>query len=788
MEKPTVPMRARAPAPQAQGGERSESTVTTVVRQRPTEQFAGRFRIEALLGQGGMGAVYRARDLLLDEPVALKTLRAVGPHAAALRERFRQEVKLGRRVTHSNVARTFDLGIYQDTWFLTMELLEGSTLWEVLKREGLLPVGRALRLMASVARTLEAVHASGVVHCDLKPQNLCLTNDGRVILTDFGLATASYEGLGDAGGFTFGTPAYMAPEQLAGERDIDHRADLFAFGVMVYEVLTGRSPWSSDDGRVPAALLASEPPAPMGRGEVPPEVELLVGQLLAASRDDRPRSAAEVAQTLEAHAGAAALETSSLASEVAARVRVQDEGPAAPRAGWARECVADQLCEGLRRAGLRCSLGPGPDAADDEAELSLRFVLEQVEGHHELSLRLSSVGDGVLLWSGVVAAAELDLVALCDTALDTLAPLLRAGRAPPALPAPSRDLEAQSLHLRGRHAMVSRWFDSVAEAVELLEQARVRAPADPAILADLGAALARLSEFGDARSHPVITRLGGREALIARAWATATEARDLDPRGADSWVALAMVAFQQGHWETALAHARHALSLEPHLALAHQLLGAILSERGPIEDARRHLERAMALDDQDYRVATNLWRVQAMLGDRSAARRTIATLERLNQPESPPRLVDIVQRRYNLWFHPERVRGEPFKMPALPEAQRRSFDQCMDLFARGVPVPAAALEAFFTHLAAPTTTLRRELLAGQVLLEFAAVHRLAWEEARPLLERLVAAGLRDLMWMLHAPVLQRWRRHEDYAPLAAQVASPERMHMHVDSSPDALLP
>ncbi len=775
MEKPTVPMRVRARGPQGE--------VTTVVRQQPSEPLAGRFRIEALLGQGGMGAVYRARDLLLDEPVALKTLRAEGTHAALLRERFRQEVKLGRRVTHPNVARTFDLGIHEDTWFLTMELLDGRTLGAVLKEEGVLPVGRALRLMASVARTLEAVHAAGVVHCDLKPQNLFLTNDGRVILTDFGVATTSYDAFGVDDGLTFGTPAFMAPEQLAGERDIDHRADLFAFGIMLYQVLTGRSPWSSDDSRVPAALLASASPAPMGRG-VPPEVERTVGQLLAASRDDRPRSAAEVAQALEVHAGAAELDASSLASGVLARVRVQDEGPLGPQAGWARECVADWLCEGLRRAGLRCSLGQGPAATDGEAELSLRFVLQEVEGHHELSLRLTSVGDGVLLWSGVVAAAEPDLVALCDSALDALAPLLRARRAHLAILPQPRDLEAQSLHLRARHAMVSNWFHSVAEAVDLLEQARVRAPADPVILADLAAALARLSEFGDDRSTPVVSRSGGRGALIDRAWATATEARDLDPRGADSWVALAMVAFQQGRWDAALAHARHALSLEPHLALAHQLLGAILSERGPLEDALRHLARALALDDQDYRVATNLWRVQALLGDRDAARCTIATLARLNSPASQMRLVDIVQRRYDLWFHPERLRGKPFQMPALSEAKRRSFDQCMDLYSRGGPVTAAALEGYFTQLE-PTATLRRELLAGQVLLEFAAVGGLAWEEARPLLEHLVAAGLRDLMWMIHAPVLQRWRAHGAFAQLAAQVASPERMHLPDGSPPRA---
>lgn len=253
------------------------------------QRIAGRYEVVSPLGRGGMGAVYRVRDLELDEVVALKILHGdlVGSHE--MLARFRREVKLARRVTHRNVARTFDIGEHEGERFLTMELIEGESLGTVLERAGRFEIARALETAQQMAGGMAAAHDAGVVHRDLKPENVSIAADGRVVLMDFGIArTDNGEDTRQTVGAMMGTPAYMAPEQVEG-RDIDARADLYAFGAVLYEMLTGRIAWSGSSAYVVAmARLTSPPPDPRAhRPELSAEVAELVMRAMARDPTDR---------------------------------------------------------------------------------------------------------------------------------------------------------------------------------------------------------------------------------------------------------------------------------------------------------------------------------------------------------------------------------------------------------------------------------------------------------------------------------------------------------------------
>lgn len=262
--------------------------------------IAGRYQILSLLGEGGMGFVYRARDTVLDEVVALKVLRHDLIATPELIERFKREVKLARRVTHPNVARMFDIGDHGGSSFLTMEFIDGEPLNDVLHKSGRLPDARVIGLCADICEGLAAAHRAGVVHRDLKPDNVMLSRDGRVLITDFGIARDPVATPKGTLGAIVGTPAYMAPEQVEARPDIDFRADIYALGVMLFEMFTGELPWKGTSAlTIAAARLYAPAPDPRNvRTDLPPKIASLILRCLARKPEDRWSDVLEVAHTL----------------------------------------------------------------------------------------------------------------------------------------------------------------------------------------------------------------------------------------------------------------------------------------------------------------------------------------------------------------------------------------------------------------------------------------------------------------------------------------------------------
>ncbi|MEU5990418.1 protein kinase [Spirillospora sp. NPDC047418] len=265
---------------------------------------AGRYRVSELLGEGGMGQVWRGEDLRLERPVAVKVLQ---PHLmhGSVRERalsrFEREGRAAARLVHRNIAAVHDVGEHDGLPYLVLEYLHGPDLKGLLDRHpGGLRVEQVLRFGAQAAEGLAAAHAAGIVHRDVKPHNLMLAADGTVKVCDFGIARLQGATSGLTGGATIGTIAYMAPEQLMGQ-PIDHRADLYALGATIFQLLTGRPVFTGEDARAVVAQHLAAPPPPAGplRADTPQELDAFLQTLLAKEPDQRPPDAAAVAEYLD---------------------------------------------------------------------------------------------------------------------------------------------------------------------------------------------------------------------------------------------------------------------------------------------------------------------------------------------------------------------------------------------------------------------------------------------------------------------------------------------------------
>jgi serine/threonine protein kinase len=298
----------------------------------------GPYQILTLLGKGGMGEVYRARDTRLARDVAIKVIPADLARDPERIKRFEQEARAAGALNHPNVCAILDIGTYEGSPFVVMELLEGETLRERLNA-GAIPVRKAVDYVAQVAHGLAAAHEKGVVHRDLKPENLFLTKDGRVKVLDFGLAKLTRpEVLAPAGeepvsiaatqtGAILGTMGYMAPEQVRGQ-NADARSDLFAMGAILHELLTGKRVFHGASyvetlhailNKEPAAFSASD-------RELPPGLEPIVRHCLEKEPEERFQSARDLAFALESLSGGASGTTPR-----SDRDRRPRQGPARPR-------------------------------------------------------------------------------------------------------------------------------------------------------------------------------------------------------------------------------------------------------------------------------------------------------------------------------------------------------------------------------------------------------------------------------------------------------------------------
>ncbi len=360
--------------------EATRTSVDSSLRLAPGSVLSGRYRVLALLGIGAMGMVYRARDEDLGVDIALKVLRPELSHQAGLLERFRRELILARQVSHRHVVRIHDIGRDGDLYFLSMDLVPGRSLRELLEERGALPPGEVEALGGQIAAALAAAHEQGVVHRDLKPSNILIGEDDRAYVTDFGVARSVTAGGLTGTGAVVGTPDYLSPEQALGQ-PVDARSDVYAFGIVLFEMLTGDLPFASGSLAESVAQRVAGPPRKLReRGDYAPAwLRAVVARCLERRPSRRYASGAEVRAALEAQRAPATRRWSALAGGAVLLLAV-----GTGLVIWKKEAASSLDPEGAGAARQEAA-GVGRDAVPASSRRLVLLPLVDQTGRPELA-------------------------------------------------------------------------------------------------------------------------------------------------------------------------------------------------------------------------------------------------------------------------------------------------------------------------------------------------------------------------------------------------------------------
>jgi len=725
----------------------------------PPTLLAERYEVLGLLGAGGMGRVYRARDTQLDEVVALKILRKELAEVPGMLERFRQEVKLARRVTHAHVVRTFDLGQHGEDHFLTMEYVDGRSLGQLLD-DGPLSTDEALRIGRAVAGGLAAAHASTVMHRDLKPDNILVGKSGRIAITDFGIARLA-ESPQATGEKFIGTPAYMAPEQVEG-REVTPAADVYAFGAILFEMITGRRAWIGDDPfAVALARLRQPPPDPRTLRAVSDPFAALVMRCMARDPGARFASGGELAAalaTVDAIDSTAARQfvptVPAKQSRAVAILPLRASGDLAEIAEGLSEEIVDALTmtRALRVRPLATVRAAAKGDDVDSRELGQRLGVEVVVDGSirkrgpqvRITARAIGVEDGFQLWASHFDCGHDGLLAVGDEVVRAIARALVV-----EIDVPERgalDARIAERYLEGKARLRAGWIDGKVQGViASLDEVLPEAPTDPRILATLAMALARSGFYGNTFD-------------LARGRQLADRALAVAPTFGEAQLARAMLHFYDGETPAAARMLRRTVQLIPGFALAQGLLGSIMLEVGALDHALLHLEAARSIDPAAYVSELARAYVYADRFDEAVALLSMGGTRHL--------YVQAAIARYKMW-HGETYQITAEVPPDLPAGLSDYMQAAKHLHETRTITPeqhAAAL--------ADMDQVQPRLRSARA--QFICEYFVFCGEVEPALEVLqigVDAGLFDHLWMQQCPLLAPLRTRPEFQRLAAIVAT-----------------
>ena len=601
-----------------------------------------------------MSRVFVAQDRKLGRRVAVKVLsREVA--AEVKTERFRLEIQLAARLSHPHIVPLLQSGEIDGIIYFTMPFIEGESLRKRVDREGALPIAEGIRILRQIASAISYAHRNGVVHRDIKPDNVLLS-DEFALVADFGVARAlsASSTTADArltsGGVALGTPAYMAPEQALADPEIDHRADIYAFGVLAYEVLTGAPPFRGKSAQATLAAHVIQPPDPIEskRADIPPGIGEMVMRCLEKKPDDRPQAASELLPVFDAVSTGNPSGPTVPTSTPPAAKRDQRRFPwawavgalalvAAGAIAWpalspgsnsanndftsvavlplknvggnqSDEYFSDGMTDELANAlgklpGLKVASrtsayafkGTSTNVEEIGKRLNVQTVLEGTvrrDGKRlKVSAQLTNVGDGLSLWSDTFDAEVADVFSVQDQIARKIAEALkvRLGSRAQTFSSTSRgteNLKAWDHFVRGRYHLNARGANNLRLAVAYFDSAITADPRFARAYAGSATAYALLPEYTDA---------GPRNA--SQMTRTAAErALSFDPSIAEAYTAIGLAEVHDWNYQKADSAYRKALALDPQYPTAHQWYGELLYHIGRLDSSTAEIRTAVSLD------------------------------------------------------------------------------------------------------------------------------------------------------------------------------------------------
>lgn len=602
------------------------------------EAVAGSYDIEREVGQGGMARVYLARDKKHDRQVALKVISSEVAVGMAT-ERFLREIQICARLTHPHILPLLDSGTAGERPYFVMPYVAGESIRDRLKRVGQFPIDEAVTLTRDVADALDYAHAAGVLHRDVKPENVLLLGNHAVVL-DFGVGralSAATEGPADitVAGMVVGTPAYMSPEQAAGEANLDGRSDEYGLAAMLFEMITGEQPFKGPTAQavISKRFFEDAPSLAVLRADSPPHVAAAVAKGLARDPNDRYPTVGDFGRALAANATAT--------TPVAPRTSERPSIAVVPFANvggnpdneYLSDGITDEVISALSRLRtLRVTARTSSYAIrglhDDIAAIGARLKVESLlEGSVQragnrirVKARLVKVADGFQRWSEQFDRELDDIFAIQDAISAAIVQALEAailgGPSITGPGAPQTSAAAYELYLKGRYFWNKRTETGLSKAVELFTEAVGADPKYAVAYSGLADAYCLLGVYGVRDSRDV----------MPLAQMNAASALSIDPSLAEAHATLAFVAAHYEHdWATAEAGFARALTLDPSYVLVRQWrASALFAPLGRFKEAIADLERGRAQDPLSLALGVTAGMVQSLRGDSAAASATFA--------------------------------------------------------------------------------------------------------------------------------------------------------------------